>query len=196
MSQAITEALRAYEAAWDDLFGQCCSNPITNAWGKQVSVDKLNDAHQLAQKALRAAPAAAQAERTIDASLTISRDSNDVMKIRIQDKASRVAFVQAEISPRDMMMALTGLSHVDCKAKVQGLEHVGKHKVIETRTAKCPLKTYDKGALVAWLEENCQEPGWILSTYLGSHGSVDHTSDGTVLRYSVYRYQDDPPQKL
>lgn len=47
------EALRAYEDAFDDLFCQCASNPITNAWGLQVNMSKLNHAHLLASTALQ-----------------------------------------------------------------------------------------------------------------------------------------------
>lgn len=47
------EALRAYEDAFDDLFCQCASNPITNAWGMQVNMSKLNHAHLLASTALQ-----------------------------------------------------------------------------------------------------------------------------------------------
>lgn len=46
-------ALRAYEAAFEDLFGQCASNPIRNAWGKQVDTTKLNYAHLLASSVLK-----------------------------------------------------------------------------------------------------------------------------------------------
>lgn len=46
------ETLRAivavYNQAHEDLFGQCCSNPVFNAWGKQVDMTKLNQARELA----------------------------------------------------------------------------------------------------------------------------------------------------
>ncbi|TSP14037.1 hypothetical protein [Cupriavidus campinensis] len=43
----------AVEAAHADMFRQCCSNPIKNAWGKEVSVRKLNEAMLLADKLKR-----------------------------------------------------------------------------------------------------------------------------------------------
>lgn len=49
----LAEAARSCVAAFEDLFGQCCSNPVKNAWGKQVDFTKLNDANQLAQQSLR-----------------------------------------------------------------------------------------------------------------------------------------------
>lgn len=41
----ILAALEKYEAAHSDLFGQCCSNPVTNAWGEKVNMTLLNEAH-------------------------------------------------------------------------------------------------------------------------------------------------------
>lgn len=45
-------ALLAIQEAHNSLFIQCCSNPIKNAWGKEVDVSALNDAHQKASTAL------------------------------------------------------------------------------------------------------------------------------------------------
>ncbi|OCP21997.1 MULTISPECIES: hypothetical protein [unclassified Ensifer] len=49
----LLELARLTAAAHEDMFAQCCSNPITNAWGGQVSVAKLNDAGALAKNILR-----------------------------------------------------------------------------------------------------------------------------------------------
>jgi len=46
-------ALQQYEAAFDSLFSQCCSNPVKNAWGKQVDMTQLNMAHEAARQALK-----------------------------------------------------------------------------------------------------------------------------------------------
>lgn len=46
-------ALQQYEAAFESLFSQCCSNPIKNAWGKEVDVSQLNLAHEAARQALK-----------------------------------------------------------------------------------------------------------------------------------------------
>lgn len=51
--QAQVAALRAYEDAFEDLFGQCASNPIRNAWGQKVDTTKLNYAHLLASSVLK-----------------------------------------------------------------------------------------------------------------------------------------------
>lgn len=46
-------ALLKYEEAFDTLFGSCCSNGVFNAWGKAVDCTALNEAHNMAGKALR-----------------------------------------------------------------------------------------------------------------------------------------------
>lgn len=50
-------ALQKYEESFDQMFGQCGSNGIFNAWGARVNCTTLNEAHSLAGKALgNAAP--------------------------------------------------------------------------------------------------------------------------------------------
>lgn len=62
---SVRDALEAINAAHTAMFAQCCSNPITNAWGKEVDVSALNEAHRLAEIALASLPAPAAAP-TID----------------------------------------------------------------------------------------------------------------------------------
>ena len=57
----------------------------------------------------------------------------------------------------------------------------------ESRRTLCPLKSYDKDELVAWLKENAQEEGWTLDYYLGSQSSIMRTDNGTYLNYHVYK---------
>jgi len=65
--------IQAIEAAHASMFEQCCSNPITNAWGKPVSLTALNEAQELALRARRevdvpeeATPAAPSAAMKVD----------------------------------------------------------------------------------------------------------------------------------
>lgn len=46
-------ALQKYEDAFGDMFAQCCSNPITDAWGRPVNMLKLNEAHYLAGNVIK-----------------------------------------------------------------------------------------------------------------------------------------------
>lgn len=52
----IDRALFQYEVAFDNLFGQCLSNGMKNAWGKDVDLYALNEAHLKASNALREKP--------------------------------------------------------------------------------------------------------------------------------------------
>lgn len=49
----IRSALEAYERAHADLFGQCAGNPIRNFRNQQVDMTSFNEAHRVAQEALR-----------------------------------------------------------------------------------------------------------------------------------------------
>lgn len=126
----------------------------------------------------------------IQASISISRDSSDTISIRITDSTSRIQFVELKMSPHDFAMATTGLSFAPVVATVNGLEYVGMQKVSEPRTIECPLDTYDRDHLSAWLIDNAQEPGWTLDAYLGSQGSISTTlsGNGRTLRYRVYKF--------
>lgn len=132
---------------------------------------------------------------TINASITISRNSRDTIRIRVKDDASRIQFIDVKMTPHDFAMAITGLSEIEVQADVHGLEHVGKTRVTEPRTAVCPLNTYDKDALRQWLKDNCQEPGWMLDDYIDSQGSVTWGKDNATIRYRVYRYEAPPQEK-
>jgi hypothetical protein len=128
----------------------------------------------------------------INANICISRDSSDTMRLKVRDEASRVTFLELQISPHDLMMALTGLGYVDAKtAEVRGLDVVGKEKITETRSTEYPGVSYEsREKMEAWLCENCQEPGWIINPYLRSQSSISSNGDTTILRYSVSRFVD------
>lgn len=125
----------------------------------------------------------------IDVEVGITRTSRDEIHIRFQDKTSRAQFVDVTMTPADFTMALTGLYGVEAKAVVKGLDVVGKTKIVERRSIECPLSTYDKKELAAWLEANAKEEGWRVDTYLGSQSSVSHLNGKTILNYSVTRYE-------
>lgn len=122
--------------------------------------------------------------------LTISRRSDDMIYIQITDESSKSRFVELELTTSNFAMAVTGLSHVECKLSVDRLDAVGKEKQVETRKALCPLNTYDREKLVQWIHQNCWEDGWEIDAYIGSQGSVTRVDDGTLLRYKVFRYID------
>lgn len=133
-------------------------------------------------------------QKNINVGVTITRPTSsygdDVIRISFKDKSSRKTFVQVEMSLQGFSQAITGLSEIEAKAQVDGLDVVGKQKLIEKRSVVCPIGSYDRCEMSAWLEENCQEPGWILDTYLGSQKSVTHKDGKCTLNYSIFRYEE------
>lgn len=125
------------------------------------------------------------------AKVTISRGSDDKVRISFEDAASHIEFATVSLSPEAFGHAVTGLSMQEGELEVRGLEFVGRRRITERRQIVCPIKSYDKSVLTAWLNENAQEEGWLLSTYLGSQSSVSHVEGGTLLRYSVTKYVSD-----
>ena len=125
----------------------------------------------------------------IEGSLSLSRGSDDKIRISVRDEASNVEFLVAEIDPVDFAMLVTGLAGVKAPCEVRGLDVVGKLKIRESRTVVCPLKLYDRNILEQWVIDNCQEEGWIIDHYLRSQGSIFASEGGAGLRYSVYRYE-------
>lgn len=125
----------------------------------------------------------------IKAKITISRNSNNVIKVRLVDEASQAEFFDGELSLADFASAVTGLSYVEMDAEVRGLGNVGKLKVRETRSIVCPLPSYSRDDLRKWLTANGQEEGWILDAHLGSQNSISTNKEGkTVLNYSVHKF--------
>lgn len=120
--------------------------------------------------------------------VTITRDSNDIVRISFRDECSRIEFAEARMTVEDFGFAITGLAEQPASVEVRGLEYVGKRQVNESRSIECPLKTYDREELSAWLMENAREDGWIVNGYLGSQGSVGYRDGKTILNYGVTKY--------
>lgn len=125
------------------------------------------------------------------AKVTISRGSDGKVRISFEDTVSHIEFATVALSVEAFGHAVTGLSMQEGELEVHGLEFVGKRRVTEQRQIVCPLKTYNTSELQAWLTDNAQEEGWLLSTYLGSQSSMSSVDGGTLLRYSVTKYIND-----
>lgn len=125
------------------------------------------------------------------ATVTITRASDDTFRIVVRDEASNICFVKLTMQPADFAMAISSLAERPAEMEVCGLQHVGRRLVVEHREILCPIKTYDKSALQAWLADNAQDDGWVVRTNLKSQGSVEHRPDGTLLRYTAWKYVDD-----
>ena len=129
--------------------------------------------------------------KIIDGDVTISRTSKDEIRIQIKDETSRQTFATVLLTPYEFAMAVTGLSYMKCKIEVDGLENVGKQKVMENRSVLYTgSDTYNRAGMETWIDEHCQEEGWIIKSNLGSQSSIDYNSKNNThtLNYSVYKY--------
>lgn len=122
--------------------------------------------------------------------LTISRNSSDVVRIQITDDLSGATFAVVSMTPEAFGLAITGLSEQAASIEIRGLDVVGRRRITERRSIECPLDTYDRGALSAWLAENAKEDGWRIDTHLGSQSSVTRRDGKTVLNYRAIKYVD------
>lgn len=140
-----------------------------------------------------AIPAVAMVEKMkISCNLTISRNSNDVITLRVRDGLSRNVVLEAEIQLKEFAQLLTGLSEVDAMADWHNTEFIGKTKIIESRSIVCPLDGYDRKELSKWLKENSAEEGWFVDAYLGSQSSIGRRNGKVLLNYRVFKYVDSP----
>lgn len=127
----------------------------------------------------------------IKALLTICRDSNDTVRVRAQDQASRVQFVEFHLTLEDFAKLLTNQSHISCEGEVRGLDVVGKTKVTEPRSVTAPSNMSGRMALSEWLKSTYKEDGWFVDAHLNSQTSITHThGKGDILNFRVYKFVD------
>ena len=124
--------------------------------------------------------------------ITISRNNNDEINIRIRDNASRQEFIDIKMTPENFTFLITGQAHVSISGNVNGLDVVGKVRVIEDRFVTTP-SYMSRDRAEEWLLQNCQEEGWIINNSLGSQTSMkfNHADNNHTLRYNVYKYVED-----
>ena len=122
------------------------------------------------------------------AKVTISRSSDDIVRISFKEEKSGISFAEVKMTPHDFAMALTGLSMIEADLEVKGLQHVGKTRVIECREIYYPFNTHNREKMSAWIRENDGGDGWFVNDYLGSQSSIERKGNGYLLRYSVYKY--------
>ena len=117
-------------------------------------------------------------------------DGSSYISIRIEDLTSSITFFDGKMELDEFARALTGFSCCNIEAELMGLEFIGKVRVYEKRSIEYPHKSYYLEEMSKWLEENAQEEGWIVNTYLGSQGSIQYVDNKTILNYSVTKYID------
>ena len=124
-------------------------------------------------------------------------DGKDVISITLKDDSSLVRFLEIELSPETMMMALTGLSGQEVEFKVRNLELVGKKRLYEPGTVDIPRSVigniYSKDEIRKYLVENCQREGWVLDPSIDTQSSVRHLDGAIRVNFAYRRYIDPEP---
>ena len=134
-------------------------------------------------------------EQKIPVNIGISRPTyagkESHISIRIQDENSRAHFVEVEISLADFALAVTGLSGVDCTAKVKDLEKVGKMQETDTLEFVLPedFPTYsgDKEEVKKLAKEICPE-GWTPDLSFNSQTSFFTKEEIKYARTTIRRW--------
>lgn len=120
--------------------------------------------------------------------LTITRNSNDIVRIEFTDAASSIRFAEMRMSLEGFAQAVTGLASVEGELSVRGLGNVGKRLIVEHHSIECPLTGYDKKAAQEWLLANAHHPDGEIDASLSSQTSISPGRDGCLLNYTVRRY--------
>lgn len=126
--------------------------------------------------------------------LSISRNSKNLVGIRVKCDSSRTTFLELELTLEQFAQVITGLSEVEVEGVTRCLAYVGKTKIRELRSVELPdgLYNYHKEPVVEYLKEHHQEDDWIQDLYLGSQGSItlDQKTKKYTANYAVYRYEE------
>lgn len=132
---------------------------------------------------------------TLQGKLSISKDSQGQVTVRIADQASGITFVTAALTGEEFANALFGLARTSVTLTVEGLDHVGHVKETEAVELKVlSRKIHASSSSVStkecelYLVEHYQRPGWFLNPSLNSKGSLTVSGKYVVMRVTYYRY--------
>ena len=126
----------------------------------------------------------------IEARVTISRSSDNMIRIAVECDSSHTRFVEVKMDCEGFAKAITGQGFIHCTAEVRGLDFVGKKRIVERRRVQAPNLGYGRQEYESWLANNYKEEGWIVNSYLGSQGSISDDGVMRFLNFSVERYED------
>jgi hypothetical protein len=121
------------------------------------------------------------------ANVTLARTSKDVIRLTVKDELSRITFLELSMTPEDLGYIITGLSEHTVDMKVEGLDKVGKRKVVERRSVLHPAGMYIAD-IQKWLKRNIVEDGCEVSFSTHSKSSFSTIDGKDYINYSVVKW--------
>ena len=120
--------------------------------------------------------------------ISISKDSEGVVNIRVQDEESRAHFIDIEMTKEEFADALFGLAARPVEFTLDKVERVGKRKVTQSIKLEMPLKDYSYGEekrkmakeiILRFALKQIEETGkgWVADLYLRSQTTFTRVGD-------------------
>jgi len=107
----------------------------------------------------------------IEGKLTISKASNDVVRIQFKDCNSVTRFATAELSLEQYAQAITGLSEIPCMIEISNLQNVGLRRISDTLEFELEAQnSYSRNLHIEQLLR-CVPDGWKTTDELSSQNS-------------------------
>ena len=131
-------------------------------------------------------------DRIMIGSITISKNSNDVIRIKIRDENSRIDFCKLEMTQDQFTSALFGLAETSCLVYVDNLKNVGKKKEVK------PFKFEIPNNLGNWAARDVKEikkianskcpEGWEVNHYYNSQKTFTYQGEKKFVNTSIVRW--------
>lgn len=130
--------------------------------------------------------------------LTITTPSSlreEGVEIRIRDEKSRINFITARVSYKDLMQALTGLAEVPMEFELNKPENVGKHKEYQHIRVSVNRDVFYSENMEAEIMVDITDhvecfygEGWEIQDPFGRQNTFCKDKTGDYVNVTLYRY--------
>ena len=123
--------------------------------------------------------------------IVLTRRSDHKYCLEFRDSKSVKGRFEIVLTAEQLAKMVTGAYAADVQATFRGVENIGKRRIRESRSIFCPMPYSSTEEYETWLQENYQEAGWEVDSYLGSQSSRERADGGYTLHFSVSRWEDE-----
>lgn len=112
------------------------------------------------------------------------------LKIEVMDTASRIEFLEIQLTQEQTCEALARIANTPCELEVRGLENVGKkreHKPFEFALPEDTIYHNKKEKATATANLLCPD-GWVAATYFNSQDSFFDRGGKPWARTNIFRF--------